>query len=96
MKESDHSSVWAKYREAKQNALGTDETPEPELTLEELEIAIREAAAASGIPETGLPPRAIVHPIKRAQLSRWFYLVLVLLFAGLVTGLVWWGYKQYD
>jgi hypothetical protein len=96
MKESNASSAWTKYIEAKQHALAEPEQTRPASTLEELEAAIAQAAATSGIPETGMPPRSVVHPNKRAQLSRWFYLFLVLLFAGLVSGLVWWGYKYYS
>lgn len=98
MKEDDNesSSVWSKYVAAKQTALGLDrknETTDP-LTLEELEAAIAEAAASSGIPEIGMPPRSEVHPVKRSQLSKYFYLVLVLMFSSLIIGLIWWGSSE--
>jgi hypothetical protein len=89
------SSVWNKYLQAKQTAFGVPEEKSEPQTLEELEAAIAEAAASSGLPETGLPPRAGVHPAKRSQLSRWFYLALVLIFSGLVIGLVWWGREHH-
>ncbi|QMV44348.1 hypothetical protein [Cohnella cholangitidis] len=95
MKEDDEtSSVWNKYVAAKQTVFGKDKEGDSPMTLEELEAAIAEAAASSGIPETGMPPRSEVHPVKRSQLSRWFYLTLVILFAALVVGLLWWGQKQ--
>jgi hypothetical protein len=92
MKEDGETSlIWNKYVEAKQSAFGAvKEEPTP-VTLEQLEAEIAAAAAISGLPETGLPPRTIVHPVKRSQISRWFYLTLVVLFSGLVIGLVWWG-----
>lgn len=91
MKEEDNSSfVWNKYREAKQNVFGVPK-PEAALTLEELEEAIAQTAASSGYPEIGMPPRSVVHPVNHRQLSRWYYLALVILFSGLVIGLVWWG-----
>ena len=93
------SSVWEQYRTAKKHAL---EPPRDDsanaaeaMTLEELEAAIAEAAAASGIPETGMPPRSVVHPAKRRQLSRWFYRALLVLFTALVAGLLWWGTERY-
>ncbi|RKP57087.1 hypothetical protein D7Z26_03635 [Cohnella endophytica] len=89
----DSSSVWNHYVRAKQAAFGPEESAETQ-SLEELEAAIAEAAASSGIPEIGMPPRSVVHPTKRSQLSKWFYLTLVVLFAGLVFGLIWWGRKQ--
>ena len=96
MNENDPSSVWSRFREAKQRAFAPEEPEEPEnLTLEQLEEAIAQLAASSGIPETGMPPRAVVHPSKRSQLSRWFYRSLLILFAGLVAGMIWWGYKMY-
>lgn len=95
MNEHDTSSVWSRYRKAKQEALAPPvEAAEP-LTLEELEQSIAQIAASSGIPETGMPPRAVVHPTKRRQLSRWFYRALLMLFAALVAGLVWWGNQHY-
>jgi ferric-dicitrate binding protein FerR (iron transport regulator) len=98
MSDQDTSSVWSRYREAKFHALGEAEEKqeETEMSLEQLEKAIAELAAASGIPETGMPPRAAVHPSKRGQSARWFYRVLLVLFVGLVGGLVWWGSKLYD
>jgi len=90
------SSVWRKYVEAKKMALNDPEDDNaPPQTLEQLEAAIAEAAASSGVPETGLPPRAVVHPSKQRQLSRWFYLTLVVLFTALVCGLLWWGNHKY-
>ncbi|TJY44374.1 hypothetical protein E5161_03055 [Cohnella pontilimi] len=96
MNDQDTSSVWSRYRDAKKHALSeaAENNDEP-MTLEELEKAIAETAAASGIPETGMPPRAAVHPSKRVQLTRWFYRVLLVLFVGLVAGLVWWGRQHY-
>lgn len=91
MNEHDTSSVWDRYRKAKQEALAVPAEEQEQLTLEELERSIAQIAAASGIPETGMPPRAVVHPAKRRQLSRWFYRSLLILFAALVAGLVWWG-----
>jgi hypothetical protein len=100
MKEdSEASLVWNKYIAAKKSAFGeTKESEEPlePLTLEELEAAIAEAAASSGLPEIGMPPRSVVHPVKRSQLSRWFYLSLVVIFSGLVIGLVWWGREHHN
>jgi hypothetical protein len=90
------SSVWSKYIEAKKSAFGEAKESEGPLTLEELEAAIAEAAANSGLPEIGMPPRSVVHPVKRRQLSRWFYLSLVVLFSGLVIGLVWWGREHHN
>ncbi|WP_276351726.1 hypothetical protein [Cohnella caldifontis] len=97
MNEKEPSSVWAKFRQAKEQALASEEERDPDmkLSLEELEAAIAEAAASSGLPETGLPPRAVVHPSQKRQLSRWFYRVLLILFAVLVGGLVWWGRQKY-
>jgi hypothetical protein len=89
--DSEASSVWSKYVAAKKSAFGdTGESDEP-LTMEQLEAAIAQAAASSGLPEIGMPPRSDVHPVKRSQLSRWFYLSLVVIFSGMVIGLVWWG-----
>jgi hypothetical protein len=85
------SSVWNKYKEAKQTAFGIPKSKEAPLSLEELEAVIAETAATSGLPEIGMPPRSAVHPVKRSQLSRWFYMALVVIFSGLVIGLVWWG-----
>jgi len=97
MKEdSDSSSIWSKYVAAKKIAFGDDQDTDTHLTLEELELAIAETAASSGLPEIGMPPRSAVHPVRRTQLSRWFYLALVVLFSGLVIGLVWWGKKHYS
>lgn len=97
MNDNDASSVWTRYREAKNHAFGAPETKneELEMTLEELEASIAQIAATSGIPETGMPPRAVVHPSKQKQLSRWFYRFLLFLFAVLVIGLLWWGTEKY-
>ncbi|MFC4599111.1 hypothetical protein [Cohnella hongkongensis] len=93
MKEDQASSLsaWERYVSAKRAAF---EEPEEELTIDQLEEAIARAAAEAGIPETGMPPRAEVHPVKRSQLSKWFYLTLVVLFSFLVVGLLWWGRQQ--
>ncbi|TFE29960.1 hypothetical protein [Cohnella luojiensis] len=97
MKEDgDSSSVWSRYVAAKQTAFGPPKESGEPLTLEELEAAIAQTAASSGLPEIGLPPRAVVHPVKRSQVSRWFYLFLVVLFSSLVVGLVWWGREHYS
>lgn len=90
-REKSDSAVWSKYVDAKRYAKGEPDGKEAPMTLEELERAIAEAAAQSGLQETGMPPRSEVHPVKRSQISRWFYLTLVVLFAGLVVGLVLWG-----
>jgi hypothetical protein len=96
------SSVWSRYRHAKLHALemetSEDETnskPEPGRSLEELEKAIAELAASSGIPETGMPPRSLIHPSQYRKMTHWFYRILVVLFASLVGGLIWWGNKMY-
>jgi hypothetical protein len=94
MNEHDTLSVWDRYRKAKQAALAAPEDKEKQLTLEELEQAIAEIAASRGIPETGMPPRAIVHPSRQSQLERWFYRILLILFFLLVAGLAWWGNQQ--
>jgi hypothetical protein len=86
-------SAWDRLMSAKKAAFGEPAAAEEELTLEELELAIAEAAASAGVPETGMPPRSEVHPVKRSQISRWFYLTLVVLFTGLVIGLLWWGQR---
>jgi len=93
MKEDQESSLsaWERYVSAKKAAFSEPEDDGEPRTMEELEEAIAEAAACAGIPETGMPPRAEVHPVKRSQLSKWFYLSLVVLFASLVTFLLWWG-----
>jgi hypothetical protein len=93
---SEASSVWSKYIAAKKSAFGEAKESEEPVTLEELEAAIAEAAASSGLPEIGMPPRSVVHPVKRSQLSRWFYLTLVVIFSGLVIGLVWWGREHHN
>lgn len=94
--DSHSSTIWSKYVEAKQAVFGP--VPDMEnnnpLTIEELELAIAEVAASSGYPEIGMPPRSVVHPTKQHHLSRWFYLCLVVLFLGLIVGLVWWGREQ--
>ncbi|MFD0670457.1 hypothetical protein [Cohnella sp. GCM10027633] len=92
MKEREEgSSVWEQFREAKKHAISGDERSGEATSIEELEAAIAEAAAQSGLSETGMPPRSAIHPNKRSQLSRWFYLTLVILFTLLVAGLFWWG-----
>ena len=98
MNDNDTPSVWSRYRNAKKRALDPSLEPEEEvrLTLEELERSIAETAASSGIPETGMPPRAVIHQSGKRELSRWFYLLLVLLFAALTAGLVWWGSEHYN
>jgi hypothetical protein len=97
---SDHgdrsSSVWEAYVEAKKHAVSGDNPPCEKLTITELEAAIAEAAAQSGLSETGMPPRSVIHPYKRSQLSKWYYLMLVILFILLVSGLLWWGRKEYE
>jgi|HigsolmetaGSP12D_1036236.scaffolds.fasta_scaffold00423_15 ferric-dicitrate binding protein FerR (iron transport regulator) len=92
--ETETSSVWSRFQEAKRRAIGDGKEAEPQ-TLEELEAAIAEAAAAVGIPETGLPPRSTVHPSNKRKVTLWFYRVLVALFAVLVAGLIWWGQRMY-
>ncbi|MFC5467806.1 hypothetical protein ACFPPD_03685 [Cohnella suwonensis] len=89
------ANAWERYVQAKNAAFGPDADPEAALTIEELEAAIAEAAASSGIPETGMPPRSGIHTPSRLQLSKWFYLSLVVLFAALVVGLLWWGRREY-
>lgn len=86
-------SVWEQFVEAKKHAAASEEREAP-LTIEELEAAIAAEAAQAGL-ETGMPPRSVVHPAKSRQLSRWFYLTLVVLFTLLVGGLIWWGRKEY-
>jgi hypothetical protein len=94
--ESEASAVWSKYVAAKKSAFGeAKESVEP-LSLEQLEAAIAEAAASSGLPEIGMPPRSVVHPVKRSQLSRWFYLSLVVIFSSIVIVLVWWGREHHN
>jgi len=85
------SSIWEKYVEAKQAAFGESAESEEPLTMEELEAAIAQTAASSGIPEIGMPPRSTVHLVKKRHLSKWFYLALVILFGSLIAGLLWWG-----
>jgi len=99
MKESDHSSVWARYKEAKRIALGQEansKEDESALTLEELEDLIAKTAEMSGIPETGLPPRSEVHESARKSYSRWFYRTLVALFTCLVVFMFWLGKHYYS
>ena len=97
MNENDAPSVWSRYREAKRAALSAPDEPEEEqaLTLEQLEQAIEQVAASSGIPETGMPPRSVVHPVKHHRLSLWFYSALLVLFSALVVGMIWWGRNMY-
>lgn len=90
------SSVWSRYREAKEKALGLESDEEADQqSLEELEEAIAQLAASSGIPETGMPPRSEVHPSQHKVLTQWFYRILLVLFAALVAGLIWWGNEMY-
>ncbi|MFC5531712.1 hypothetical protein [Cohnella yongneupensis] len=91
----DKSSVWQTYVEAKKHAASDSKQTGDKLTIAELEAAIAEEAALSGLSETGMPPRAVIHLPKRSQLSRWFYLTLVILFTLLVAGLFWWGRKAH-
>lgn len=94
--ETSSSTVWSRYRQAKQEALAAPGgEAEPDMTLEELERAIAELAASSGMPETGMPPRSTVHPAKRLPVSLWFYSTLLFLFAALVIGMIWWGREMY-
>ncbi len=93
--QGDRVTAWDKYVAAKQHASVSENTEEGKLTLAELEAAIAEEAAEQGLSEIGMPPRAVVHPPKTSQLSRWFYLTLVILFALLVAGLFWWGQSEY-
>jgi len=87
------SAVWARYKEAKRFAAGkTGQERQQEVTLDE---AIARALAAAGLPETGLPPRSLLHPSQYGRLIRWFYRLLVALFAALVAGLIWWGYRNF-
>jgi ferric-dicitrate binding protein FerR (iron transport regulator) len=97
MNENDDSPLWSRYRDAKNHAFGPSEDVDKEekLSLDQLEEAIAQMAASSGVPETGMPPRSVIHPSKSRQLSRWFYRILVVLFAGLVAGLFWWGRQYY-
>ncbi|MDI4645449.1 hypothetical protein [Cohnella hashimotonis] len=99
MNEERLPTAWDKYVEAKRHALSPDEKEaadhEP-TTIEQLERAIAETAAASGLPETGMPPRAVVHPSARKSYSKWFYRFLLLLFSALVGFLLWWGYEHYS
>lgn len=96
MKErEDGASVWEQYKEAKKHAASGNEPSGEPMTIEELEAAIAAEAAQSGLSETGMPPRSVIHPNKRSQLSRWFYLTLVILFTLLVTGLFWWGSREH-
>jgi hypothetical protein len=71
--------------------------PPPEEPREkpDLDEAIARAIAAAGLPETGMPPRSVIHPSQYAKITKWFYRSLVALFAALVAGLLWWGYEQY-
>lgn len=93
--QGDRVSAWDKYVAAKKQASAGANTSDEKLTLAELEAAIAEEAAEQGLSETGMPPRSIVHSPKASQLSRWFYLSLVILFAMLVAGLFWWGQSEY-
>lgn len=95
MKEREGASVWEQYVEAKKHAVSEDDGPRRPMTIEELEAAIAREAEQSGLSETGMPPRSVIHPAKRSQLSRWFYLTLVILFTLLVGGLLWWGSRSY-
>lgn len=98
MSEQRLQTAWDKYVAAKRHALALDEAhtePAEPMSIEELERAIAEAAAASGLPETGMPPRSVVHPAARKSFSKWFYRALLVLFSGLVAFLLWWGYEHY-
>ncbi|MFC5699853.1 hypothetical protein ACFPVX_01050 [Cohnella faecalis] len=96
MNDREPGSAWERYRYAKKNALEQAEEPQGEpMTLDELEAAIAQTAASSGIPETGMPPRSVVHPSKRGQGTKLFYRLLLFLFILLVGGLLWWGNKHY-
>ncbi|WP_217592725.1 hypothetical protein [Cohnella sp. GbtcB17] len=99
MSEERLPTAWDKYVEAKRHALSPVEKEaavnEP-MSIEQLELAIAEAAAASGLPETGMPPRAVVHPSVRKSYSKWFYRLLLVLFYALVGFLLWWGYEHYS
>ncbi|CAI6057722.1 hypothetical protein [Cohnella sp. JJ-181] len=99
MSEERPPTAWDKFVEARRHALSQDEK-EPEvrepMSMDELERAIAETAAASGLPETGMPPRAVVHPSARKSYSKWFYRLLLLLFSALVGFLLWWGYEHYS
>ncbi|MFC5403848.1 hypothetical protein [Cohnella soli] len=88
-------NAWDRYVKAKNAAFGRQADSETAMSIEELEAAIAETAASSGIPETGMPPRSGVHEPNRLQLSKWFYLMLVVLFTTLVIGLFWWGRQEY-
>jgi hypothetical protein len=94
-KDNKNFSVWSQFQDAKKSAFGQEEQIHEPRTIEELEAMIAETAASSGLPETGLPPRAVVHPSKGNQLTTWFYRSLVILFAALVFGLFYWGRKYY-
>ncbi|MFD2332173.1 hypothetical protein ACFSR7_23195 [Cohnella sp. GCM10020058] len=101
MSEERHPTAWDKYVEAKRHALSPDEKEEEvadqePMSMEQLERAIAETAAASGLPETGMPPRAVVHPSARKSYSKWFYRLLLVLFSALVGFLLWWGYEHYS
>lgn len=99
MSEPHSPTAWDKFVAAKRRALSPDdEQPAASgpMSIDELERAIAEAAAASGMPETGMPPRAVVHPSLRKSYSKWFYRTLLVLFAGLVGFLIWWGYEHYS
>ncbi|MEK0314164.1 hypothetical protein [Cohnella sp. 56] len=99
MSEQQSPTAWDKFVAAKRRALSPDdEQPAASgpMSIDELERAIAEAAAASGMPETGMPPRAVVHPSLRKSYSKWFYRTLLVLFAGLVGFLIWWGYEHYS
>jgi hypothetical protein len=97
MKEdSDSSSIWNKYVAAKMTVFGISQEEVAVQTLEQLEAAIAQTAATSGFPEMGIPPRSVVHPVKRSQISRWFYLSLVVIFSSMVVGLVWWGREHHS
>ncbi|HEY8530445.1 MAG TPA: hypothetical protein VIL22_12270 [Paenibacillaceae bacterium] len=91
--EETSSAVWARYKEAKRFAAGQSGPERPqEVSLDE---AIARALAAAGLPETGLPPRSLLHPSQYGRMIRWFYRLLVALFTALVAGLIWWGYRNY-
>lgn len=43
--------------------------------------------------EMFLPPRRVLHPSNKGKLTRIFYVSLLLLFVGLVIGLIVWGIR---
>lgn len=88
------SSVWTRYKEAKRRAIAASQPEKPE-GKPDLDEIIARAMAEAGLPETGMPPRSVIHPSQYARITKWFYRSLVVLFVALVAGLIWWGYRQY-